>query len=283
MTETKGCPKCNYTGFHIIDLDDTRVVQCICSYAKTLKAYLGPEIASAENIRQSVLYQLDGKGKPPKVDRTKDSLFIKSYWSDLLPHLKWTLAGKGPMFRFRIVTDEKLKSVYVGNESYKYRAKDVRDEIETFNSIGDLIGPDIDLVILRLGFLGYKNVAMPGVLKEALMLRESATKPTWLVETPDKPFTYGYFSYNEDVAEYIGKLFDVVTIKGDKPVYEALSSDLPQPDDSGVVGIPSAPVKPAIEFRPPPPPIQYNVDVVLDEGHHKYKKNGKKVKGGGPA
>ena len=192
--------------------DDSRVLQCICSYAKTLKAYLGPEIASADNITRSPLYALGEKGGAPKIDRSTENLFLKAYWSDLLPHLKWTLACKGPMFRYRVVTDEKIKTVFLGNESYRGRAKDVRDDIVTYNSIGDLVGPDLDLVILRLGFLGYKNVAMPGILKEALMLRESAMKPTWIVEVPSSLFGYGHFSYNEDVGSYIERTFQVVNL-----------------------------------------------------------------------
>ena len=212
IKEQVGCAKCAYTGIIHVEGDDTRVQQCICSYAKTLKAYLGPEIAAAPTITRSPFYVLGGKGEPPKADRTTDSLFIKTYWSDLLPHLKWGLACKGPLFRYRIVTDEKLKTVYVGNESYRTRSREVRDEVTTFNGLGDLVGPEIDLVIIRLGFLGYKNVAMPGVLKEALMIRESASKPTWIVEVPSSPFGAGHFSYNEDVANYVERLFEVINL-----------------------------------------------------------------------
>lgn len=272
MNELKGCPKCNYTGFHLVDNDDTRVVQCICSYAKTLKAYLGTEIASAATITQSQFFTLAGKGQPPKVDLTESNLFIRGYWSDLLPHLKWTLACKGPMFRYRIVTDEKLKSVYVGNESYKHRAKDVRDEVETFNSIGDLLGPEIDLIILRLGFLGYKNVAMPGVLKEALMLRESATKPTWLVDSMENPYVAGYHAYSEDTWDYICRLYQMVNLPTTrKPVA------LVEEDDEDV-GMKAPPPPP----QPRPLPVEIDLGAVSDEGK-KFKKNGKKNKGGGPA
>ncbi len=288
MTDVTGCPKCNFTGFKHVEGDDTRVTQCICSYAKTLKAYLGTEIAKAPTITHSPLYVLGDRGQTPKVDRTRENLFISSYWSDLLPHLKWTLACKGPMFRFRVVTDEKLKTVYLGNESYKLRAKDVRDGVETFNSIGDLVGPDIDLVILRLGFLGYKNVAMPGVLKEALLLRESADKPTWLVEIPNMPFTYGHFSHSEDVAEYVNRLYDKLTFKSEGRPYE---QTIPFDDELGdEVGI-SAPLpvsrpRPSTP-QPPPPSIEIpDLDVVM-ESQPRYKKAGsfnkKRKGGGGPA
>ena len=280
---TTGCAKCNYTGFLHVNGDDARVQQCICSYAKTLKAHLGPEISAAPTISASPFYALGEKGQPPKVDRTKENLFVKSYWSDLLPHLKWVLGCKGPMFRFRIVTDEKLKTVYLGGESYGQRSREVRNDITTYNSIGDLVGADLDLVIVRLGFLGYKNVAMPGILKEALMLRESALKPTWVVEVPSSIFGPGHFSYNEDVANYIDRLFDVVNIVQSRP-----DTDLPhgfdavaEPMEDVSIGPPPTPIV------QPPERFQASVVDLADYsaifGEKKGKKGKKPGRGDGPA
>lgn len=195
-----------------VENDDTTVQQCICSYSRALKAHLGPEIATAPLIRASPLFMAGEPGEPPKKDRTSENLFLKGYWPDLLTHFKWALGCKGPNFRFRLVTDEKLKVVWLGAESYAARAKGKRDEVVTFNSLADIVNPDIDLVILRLGFLGHKNVAMPGILKEALMIREFACKPTWLVEVPTSLYGPGHFSYSEEVADYIGVNFEVVNL-----------------------------------------------------------------------
>jgi hypothetical protein len=269
--------------------DDSRVQQCICSYAKTLKTYLGPEIALADNITRSPLYALGEKGGAPKIDRTDENLFIKSYWSDLLPHLKWTLACKGPMFRYRVVTDEKIKTVYLGNESYRGRAKDVRDDVVTYNSIGDLVGPDLDLVILRLGFLGYKNVAMPGILKEALMVRESAMKPTWIVEVPSSLFGYGHFSYNEDVGSYIERTFQVVNLVRERSEVDAPHgfAGAEEPDEEVGLGpqtpdhMPQQRIQPTPRFQAPPEPEMPTA--IWSESSYKSKpKFGKKRSGGGP-
>lgn len=206
----KICPRCKGTGT-LPTADDMTVQQCICAYSRALKLHLGAEIATAPVLR-SPLLQLGPPGEPPKVDRTSENLFLKGYWPDLLSHLKWALGCKGPLFRFRVVTDEKLKVVYLGAESYGARAKGRRDEVTTFNSLSDLVGPDIDLLILRLGFLGYKNQAMAGILKEALMIREFACKPTWIVEVPTSPFGPGHFSYSEEVGDYIAAGFQIVDL-----------------------------------------------------------------------
>jgi hypothetical protein len=277
MTEI-GCDQCNHTGFLPVPGDDSRVQQCICSYARALKAHLGPEIAAAPIILKSPLYVAGGKGEPAKIDRTQDNLFIKVYWSDLLPHLKWALTCKGPMFRYRIVTDERLKTVYLGSEDYRARAKSKRDDITTFNSVGDLIGPEYDMVIVRLGFLGYKNVAMPGILKEALMLRESALKPTWLIEEPASIYGFGHFSYSEDTAAYIDRLFEVINLVDEKRTPEAPRGVEPVED----VTMEDDEPRPQI-VQPPQPrftsPKIDPVEFAVPEGSG--RKSGWKKKGGG--
>jgi hypothetical protein len=53
---------------------------------------------------------------------------------------------------------------------------------------------------------------MPGVLKEALMVREAAQMPTWIVEEPSSIFGPGHFAYSEDTAMYIERLFTIVNL-----------------------------------------------------------------------
>lgn len=290
MTEVQGCAKCNYTGYLHVEGDDARVAQCICAYAKTLKAYLGPEIAAAPTITRSPLYTLGKRGEPPTIDRTPDNLFIKSYWTDLLPHVKWALACKGPLFRYRVVTDEKLRTVWVGNESYKQRAKSERDEVVTFNGLADLVGPELDLVVIRLGFLGYKNIAMPGILKEALMIREAAGKPTWLVEVPSSIFGYGHFSYNEDVGGYVERLFEVVNLVRERSEQDAphgFGLDQEEPVEDVGMGAHTPDPEPVLRqpkerFKAPPAVEVPDMSAILGDDSRKFKKgNGKKRSGGG--
>ena len=279
-----GCDLCNHTGYTLIDGVEPKMQQCICSYARTLKAHLGPEIAAAPNILRSPLYVAGPKGEPPVIDRTTDNLFLKVYWSDLLAHLKWTLACKGPMFRYRVVTDEKLKTVYVGAEAYSARPKSKRDELVTNNSVGDIIGVDFQLIIIRLGFLGHKNVAMPGVLKEALMIREASQLPTWIVEEPSSIFGPGHFSYSDDTGMYIERLFDIINLVDEsrKPG-EPRGVEVPEPiEDVGMeepqIVVPRQ--QPEPRFEAP----TMDLDDLLGNnpsGGGKYKKKSSWKKGGG--
>jgi len=292
--EKKVCSKCGGTGR--IEVDDLTVRQCICAFARAMKEHLGAEIALAPSITSSPLFEMGGVDKDPKTDLTSKNLFLKGAWEDLLPHLKCALVGKGLFFSFKVLTDERLKIVYVGDESYKARSKSKRDESPTFNSLTDILGPDVDLVILRIGKLGYPNKAMPGILKEALMLREAASKATWINETPDSFFGPGHFSYDENVAEYIEKRFAIMDLTNKNRTKEApqgcyipsepVDVDMNSPPQAQIVtekAWESAP-KPRFESRP----SSANSDGALGDGgggykpKYKPKKYGDNGGGGGP-
>lgn len=242
MAETSPCPYgCDGSGYEVIDDLNTR--ECLCAFAKRLYAHLGPEIAGAPKLEgPSPLFW-----PPEQQDLTTKNLVIKSYWTDLLPHLRWTLGGKGTTFFCKVLTDEKLRTVYVGAEAYTSRARSKRDDLETFNTLGDIVGAEWNLLIIRLGHLGYKNVAMPGILKEALMLREVALKPTWLVESPSAPYAPGHFAFSDDTFEYIQRRFDVIEISDFDPNRQEATA--PQGYAAPTV---VAPAK--IKARPPTPP-----------------------------
>lgn len=213
------CPECGGLGFTM--KDDMTQLECPRLFWRRVGQKLGTEIATAPGIADTPLHSRTDV--QPVVDRTTKNLFLKGWWSDLLPHFKiaflrkFFLVAKVEGFYFRIVTDERLKNVYLSNEAYAAKQKKKRDEGETYNSLGDLVGGSYDLVVIRLGFLGYKNVAMPGILKETLMLRQALNLPTWIVEEPESIFGQGHFSWSLEVDEYIRRRFEVIDLTQEKP------------------------------------------------------------------
>lgn len=213
----KVCERCGGTGKLVVD--ETTHRMCICLYNRKMRVHLGPELMSARPVFDSPLYQQvfdTEQGNLPTVDLTEKNLFLKSKWNDLLGHLTWAFYCKGPNWYFQIVTDERIRTVYVGNEHYVAKRRSRRDEVESNNSLHDLIGGEaFNLVIIRLGFLGYKNVAMAGALLEALRIREVQLKPTWIVEEPNSVFAPGHFSYSEELADYIHRRFEMIDMVKD--------------------------------------------------------------------
>lgn len=244
--ESVPCERCGGSGK--IYVDDLNVRQCLCLYRRTLAAHLiaqfGAAIKSAPPVYLSPLYQEPKTPEsPPKIDRTGDNLFLKGWWSDLLGHFRWALGSKGPLFPFFVTTDERVRTVYVGSESYVSRSRKIRDDVEAYNSLHDLIGGQHRLVILRLGFLGYKNAAMAGALLEALRIREVAGTSTWVVEEPNSPLGPGHFSYSPELAEYLGRTFEVVDLV-QNPDREAVPRGVAlAPDDDLTLGPDDAPRK----------------------------------------
>jgi hypothetical protein len=213
--QPKVCPDCGGVGK--IRISDDTWKRCFCSFTRVWKSRVGPEITAARRISSTPLY-IQGPDGKPLVDRTRDNLIITGWWKDILAHLRYILLYKHAEFDLRyclrITTDERLKSVYLGSESYKAKkAKDRdMDNVASYNSLSDYIGPDLHLVLIQLGILGYPNKAMPGILKETLLIRQAANLPTWLVVSPDQPFQPGHFAYSDDVQEYIGRTYEVVDL-----------------------------------------------------------------------
>lgn len=208
------CGICGGTG--IIRIDDLTCNRCSCNVVRTLRDRLGTKIAPAKPLR-SPLYEPGSEWDKPKVDRTQDNLFIVNIlWTEMLRHLKWVLVGKfrnNLAYRYNIISDERIKNVFVGNESAVRKGKDEKDRGETFDGLESLVG-EHDLLIIQLGFLGHKNIAAAGALHEALMIREALNKPTWLVdhEESDRRFQYGYHAYSGELASYIENHFEKVDL-----------------------------------------------------------------------
>lgn len=268
-TPEKVCERCNGSGKLLVD--DTTHRMCICLYNRKMRVHLGPELMSARPIFDSPLYQQvfdTDQGNLPTVDLTTKNLFIKTWWNDLLGHLTWAFYCKGPNWYFQLTTDERIRTVFVGNESYRAKSRKSRDDIDTLNSLTDLIGDQYGLVIVRLGFLGYKNVAMAGALLEALRIREVQLKPTWVIEEPNSIFGPGHFSYSEELAEYLEHRFEVLDIVKN-PNREAAPRGIahaavPAEDyDQGMSLEDERPDAPAVVQ--PPPRMKPKTRVVVDE------------------
>lgn len=254
--------------------------------AQILVAHLGPEFVGVKHVRNSPLFVTSDDGGPPLVDRTKSNLFLKGFYSEILRHMKWALALKGPSFHFQIITDERIKNVFVGAEAYRARPKDDRDDGAAYNSLPDLVNSP-QLLIIRLGQLGYKNVAAAGALKEALLIRAAGGLPTWLIESEEQAWT---FSKDGDVSYYVDNNFEVMSFEGtgtrpavaqtdwdkmrqanstftEEELGMSLDTQLTPPSEAGDL-IPTPPSRP----RPRPAPVVSNSYEIVAPGENSPKK-----------
>lgn len=247
MAGDPNCKTCRGVGW--VRLDETHKQQCRCEWRQQISKHLGPEIADAPNILSSPLYSVKNS---QITDRTGQNLFIYSTWRALLPHLKWTLANKGVEFRFKVISDQDIKQVFVGAMNFRAMVAADRGDEPAFNSLDDLVG-SVDLLVLKFGFLGHKNIAAPGATLEALYIRESKRLPTWLVSLPDRPFVNSH-AHSPELEMYIDRKFKKLDLDSaslpDDPVEDkeaptdGMAIDAEEPSEENAV-LPDGVVTPA--------------------------------------
>lgn len=241
---TTVCEKCNGAGR--VQVNETTVRMCICAYAKDMRKHLGAEIADVAAPEDSPLFVPEPESE--RVDLTTENLHLQGYWSVILSHLKWALTFKGLGFKFKVVTDQQILDVWLGKDAYTTKTRATREDEVSYNTLADLLGRKYDLAIVHLGFLTSNNRAMPSVLQEALMVREAAYLPTWVVEETQKPFMQGHRAWSPAVAQYLQEKYQRVALAG------GTAPVVSQPDDDASFDDTPAPV-------PYTPPINRQVFV----------------------
>jgi hypothetical protein len=195
------CGKCKGVGTLPMLSNVDTVIMCECRLTAMVRDRVGEEIANAKKLVSSPFMEAKG-----------ENLHITGEWPDVLPHLRFALKMNlilsGFAFSFRMITDEDLRTAFLAGGS-KY------DEREEEDRMADLVGSQIDLVIIRLGFLGYKNAAMPGILLTSLRAREASLRPTWLIDAPDMPFGKGHLAWSPEVGSYISMRYGTAQIEGE--------------------------------------------------------------------
>jgi len=282
VTDISKCPHCKGEQW-LYEFNGEQVIpkRCICLEKKLLRNYLGTEIYNATWIKSELYCPISNEGiEKIEGDKTKSNLFIKGTWAVICRHLRWVLSAKHlytPGFTFKIVNDERLVRVWLGAEAYIHKSSGTRNEIETNNSLSDLLAYS-DLIIIRLGFIS-RNKATPNVLYDALRIREFAAKPTWIIEGADS-FVPNHCAYNEKVGEYVYKRFERVDLGGDleaeREEKKAIAAEI---EEFGVALGPDIDTPKAHEIETS---VQSdNFDILEDSKHNKPHYRPKGRKGGG--
>jgi hypothetical protein len=232
--------------------DEVRAKRCICLEKVLARRFLKNDEIFFAPLIKSELYQ---PGEDPDGnetgDRTEEDLFLKGSWSLVCSHLRWCLLLKRknyPEFTFKLVDDQRLIDVYVGNEAFKNKSESARESYETNNSLSDLVR-DPSLLLVRLGILRTANKAAASAVLSALTIRAAAGMPVWIIEG-DRPFGDGHRAYNHELGDYIDDRYEIVDLRVDKS--QALFKPAIQEVESIAMGVEDSPPQ-AREFDEPPP------------------------------
>jgi len=168
----------------------------------------------------------------------KQSLYLTSDLKSLALTLRGALWAKGnPNFISKVVDENMLMSVWLSGmheEGKKVIDPDFDYSVPARDILG-FNGPD--LLIIRLGIKNSRNIATPEVLVDVLENRRGLFKPTWVVDSQDKPFRMGHISWSTD-GERILKDFEHIDLTSVLPtavVNTTPSLSLPKkPTSSGI-------------------------------------------------
>jgi hypothetical protein len=135
----------------------------------------------------------------------EDNAVIVGDKSSLMLNLRSALAHrKKPEEFVKVVSDATLMSAWLSNLQLAQSEiidPDFQRNIRV-QSLEDL-AESPSLLIVRLGVKMARNSAMPEVLVETIELREHLSKPTWIVEEPNRPLQEGHISWSRAVDESI--------------------------------------------------------------------------------
>jgi hypothetical protein len=188
MSDSELCPQCGGDG-RVYDEGDPVPRACLCKLRRLFRVRVGEEIFEAERLTGSA-----------RLDAARNMTF-RADWKPALPHLRQALLDawrRNPERRHTVTTDLRIVDQSLS---------------EGADGIESLVGPQHDVVVVRLGFLPSKNMAAADALLSALRHRvEIWRAPVWVTDTPDVPFLRGHFAWSEAVKKFLEKNFAEVTL-----------------------------------------------------------------------
>lgn len=174
--DNRACVECGGSGFRSSE-DGTTSLEC----ERCVRAWFDRKLVDSG---LGDLAEVEPVFAPQFIHSVQSNLWITASWRDLLPLLKGTVYAQWRATRatdkrlaFSVASDnDVLTAKFAGSDKYNKHPEDVPD----------LISPR--LLVLRLGFLGYKNDAGAGYTLALLMDRRKRRRATWVTDTPAHPF-----------------------------------------------------------------------------------------------
>lgn len=190
------CPRCRGVG----DIQEAGCwMYCVCvrrqDQAQRVKAYWPPDVLQAAGrgeVRRSVL---EG--------RLRESLWIRTERDVLVAHLARALVVSLRIELVRVASDADLATAWLARVAGKVRDEEVRemsrDEADRFDRLEDLVLPPA-LLVVQLGVKAAALKDLPGLVMEAIRLRQQRSRPTWIVDTAAKPLAPGHLAHSDELA-----------------------------------------------------------------------------------
>ena len=190
MTKTKTCDICNGVGYLPVPNDPDTRIKCKCTLIRLYRNKLGNDVFNATNLKRSAYS-----------DRVDKNVFVTANRHDFLPHLRYTLIDHGLNFFSRVTNDSQMLDAWLSKEMTHSQSEGTASHVD-YTSLRDLV-ENPQLLIIFLCVVSYTNRALPGILLEAMRIRNFVGKPTWIINPHTHPFNQGHLCWSAEVEEFI--------------------------------------------------------------------------------
>lgn len=193
------CGKCGNSGFIRLETDDMTPPQskrCDCRRKQDL----------AENMERG-WKGLVFAAKIPKTelsDLLRRNVWVTASTDVFKGHFRRVAIDKGPFWRFKVLTDADLVQAWLANIAIKgieIMDSDFKDMDAFENDYLTLehAAKSNKFLCIILGVKSASNKETPNVLMEVLRIRYQLGMPTWIVDQPEKPLSYGHLCYSTEL------------------------------------------------------------------------------------
>lgn len=201
------CPKCRGRGVYDFKPEGALVpgvLTCECVLDRDIKSNMERGwrgLSSAKPAESTWLGDFISK-----------DLWLTAETRTLRRHLHKAAYSMGPYWRFQVSTDADLMDAWLSHigpsDLYDPDVSLLRQRSEQvsnrFPALVDLVEPP-SLLVLCVSVKAARNSAMPEVLMEALQHRAHISKPTWIVDLPDKRLGPTHIAYSDGVGYFLDK------------------------------------------------------------------------------
>ena len=248
------CDKCGNSGFIRIISDGTTPPQskrCDCRRKQDL----------AENMERG----WKGLVFASRIPKTELSdVLRKNVWitatTDLFKgHFRRVAIEKGPLWRFKVLTDADLVQAWLANISMK--GVEIMDN--DFKELDPLENDYLTLehaaksnkfLCIILGVKSASNKETPNVLMEVLRIRYQLNMPTWIVDQPERPLSYGHLCFSTELEFFLKQWpHKRIRLRGSN-----------QPQSDTLTSIDSNEMPFQIVSRPSPPTVAPSIDHLVE-------------------
>jgi len=160
------------------------------------------------------LSKVGGVSSTPLLKRIEDDLWLTTDHRTFQKHLKAVVQDQPSDWFFKVETDNSLIAAWLASVLVKGQEvfdADAYRETSKYFALEDLVRPP-DLLVLVLGIKTAANKEMSAVFAESIQDRMHNGKPTWIVDSPEKPLNSSHMCWSDSLEETLDQ-WEILTLR----------------------------------------------------------------------